>query len=85
MLSAFMLTITEPNMPFIGLLFEEVSAFGTVGLSTGITPDLSNAGKYIIIATMFIGRIGPLTLALALIKRKASNNYRYSNANVLIG
>ena len=85
MLSAFMLTITEPDMPFIGLLFEEVSAFGTVGLSTGITPDLSNAGKYIIIATMFIGRIGPLTLALALIKRRASAKYRYSNANVLIG
>lgn len=83
--SAFLLTITEPDVPFLSLLFEETSAFGTVGLSTGITADLSEAGKYIIITSMFIGRIGPLTLALLLIRRKGSNNYTYPNANVLIG
>jgi potassium uptake TrkH family protein len=83
--SAFLLTITEPGVPFLDLLFEETSAFGTVGLSTGITADLSDAGKYIIITSMFIGRIGPLTLALSLIRRKGSNNYRYANANVMIG
>ena len=83
--SAFLLTITEPGVPFLDLLFEETSAFGTVGLSTGITADLSDAGKYIIITSMFIGRIGPLTLALSLIRRKGSNNYKYANANVNIG
>jgi trk system potassium uptake protein len=83
--SAFLLTITEPDVPFLNLLFEETSAFGTVGLSTGITADLSDAGKNIIVTSMFIGRIGPLTMALLLIRRKGSNNYRYSNANVMIG
>lgn len=83
--SAFLLTITEPGVPFLDLLFEETSAFGTVGLSTGITADLSDAGKNIIVTSMYIGRIGPLTMALLLIRRKGSNNYRYSNAHVQIG
>ncbi len=85
LISAFMLTITEPDLPFIKLLFEEVSAFATVGLSTGITFGLSDAGKIIIICSMFIGRVGPLTLAMSLVRRRATNKYRYSNANVLIG
>lgn len=85
MISTMMLTITEPDIEFQKLLFEEVSAFGTVGLSTGITMGLSDAGKLIIIFSMFIGRIGPLTLVMSLLKRRVNNNYRYANANVLIG
>jgi trk system potassium uptake protein TrkH len=56
-----------------------------VGLTTGITFNLSEPGKYIIIATMFIGRIGPLTLMLALVTRSFTSHYKYPNANILIG
>ena len=60
------LTITEPNLASLDLLFETVSAFGTVGFSAGITSDLSLVGKIAFMITMFVGRLGPLTLALAL-------------------
>ncbi len=84
-ISTFVLSITEPDKSFLGLLFEEISAFGTVGLSTGITSSLSLAGKSIIILTMYIGRIGTLTLALAITKRVVFTKYRYSEINVLVG
>ena len=84
-ISTFVLAITEPGKSFISLLFEEISAFGTVGLSTGITSSLSFAGKTIIILTMYIGRIGTLTLALAITKRIVYSKYRYSEINVLVG
>lgn len=70
---------------FLNLLFEEVSAFGTVGLSTGITSGLSDAGKMIIITSMYVGRIGTLTLAMALTKKAFYTNYRYSKANIIVG
>lgn len=84
-ISTFALSITEPDKSFLSLLFEEISAFGTVGLSTGITSSLSFAGKSIIILTMYIGRIGTLTLALAITKRIIFTKYRYSEINVLVG
>lgn len=84
-ISTFLLTITEPDVSFLKLAFEEVSAFGTVGLSTGITANLSYAGKIIIILSMFIGRIGTLTLAIAISKQVKTNNYKYPNANISIG
>jgi len=84
-ISTFILAVTEPDKSFLGLLFEEISAFGTVGLSTGITSSLSFAGKIIIILTMYIGRIGTLTLALAITKRIVYTKYRYSEINVLVG
>ncbi len=84
-LSVFLLSITEPGTDFIKLLFEEVSAFGTVGLSTGITASLSSAGKLIIIASMFVGRIGTLTLAMALSSRAFYTNYRYAETSVMVG
>jgi potassium uptake TrkH family protein len=84
-ISTFVLSITEPDKSFLNLLFEEISAFGTVGLSTGITSSLSSAGKSIIILTMYIGRIGTLTLALAITKRIIYTKYRYSEINVLVG
>jgi trk system potassium uptake protein TrkH len=59
-----LLTLTE-DQPFIRLVFEAVSAFATVGLSTGITASLTVAGKLIIAAAMFVGRVGPFTIALA--------------------
>jgi trk system potassium uptake protein TrkH len=65
---AFVLLIAENGQP-LGLIFEAVSAFATVGLSTGITASLSVPGRLVLILTMLIGRIGPLTLALALAGR----------------
>ena len=81
---AFLLVITE-GLAFEDLLFETISAFGTVGLSTGITPELTPWGKSIIISTMFVGRIGPLTIALALGQRQRRAIYRYPQERVRIG
>lgn len=83
--STFLLSITETDMDFTQLLFEEISAFATVGLSTGITPNLSEAGKIIIILSMFIGRIGTLTLALSLSSKAEYTNFKYAKAKIMIG
>jgi trk system potassium uptake protein TrkH len=80
----FLLTVTE-EFRFLNLLFETVSAFGTVGLSTGITPELTVAGRIIITVTMFAGRLGPLTLILALIQRQQRTIYRYPEDFIRIG
>jgi len=66
------------------LLFEQISAFGTVGLSTGITPNLSSGGKIWLIATMFVGRLGPLTIVFWAVPRD-SLNIRYPRGRVMIG
>lgn len=82
----FLLVITEQmRFPFDQLIFETVSAFGTGGLSTGITPALSVWGKTLLVFTMFVGRIGPLTIALALGQRPHRAVYRYSQERVRIG
>jgi len=80
----FLLTITE-DFRFLDLLFETTSAFGTVGLSTGITSALSTAGRLIITFTMFIGRLGPLALALSLLQRQRPYTYRYPQEVIRIG
>ena len=67
------------------LAFEAVSAFGTVGLSAGLTPSLSATGKMIIIVTMLIGRVGPLTVALATAERNHRANHLRPHERVLIG
>ena len=78
------LTLAE-GFPFIQLLFETVSAFGNVGLSTGITSKLSAWGQSILVLAMFVGRLGPLTFALALAQREPRAIYRYSEETVRIG
>jgi trk system potassium uptake protein TrkH len=83
-ISTLLLSLTE-NAPFLDILFEDLSAFGTVGLSRGITRNLTSAGKFIIILTMLIGRIGPLTLALAIGGRKVSEPYEYPEEKIMIG
>ena len=70
---------------FIDVWFEAVSAFGTVGLSTGITPELNTVGRLILIVTMFVGRLGPLTLALALAARTRPSPVRYAPETVRLG
>ena len=79
-----LLSYTEGG-DFIKVLFEVVSAFGTVGLSTGITSSLSIAGKIIIIITMFTGRIGPLGLALSLIQKREPEMIRYPEEKIMVG
>jgi Trk-type K+ transport system membrane component len=78
------LTITEP-FSFIEILFEVCSAFGTTGLSMGITPDLSTVGKIVIMIIMFIGRIGILTFLYLLGTKERKDNYHYPKERVIIG
>jgi trk system potassium uptake protein TrkH len=80
----FALLLTERQAP-LALLFETVSAFSTTGMSTGITPHLSIAGKIILAATMLMGRIGPLTVALALSGRARRSSHALPQERVMIG
>ena len=73
-----------PNY-FLRILFEVTSAFGTVGLSTGITPILSSFGKFILMLTMLVGRIGPLTLALAISVKEDKFLYKYPEEKIMVG
>ena len=82
----FLLTIIESNKKFLDIFFETISAFGTVGLSTGITGDLSTLGKIIISLTMFSGRVGPLTVIVALAqRRKRKVLIRYPEGKISVG
>jgi potassium uptake TrkH family protein len=81
----FLLSITDSDKPIIELAFETVSAFGTVGLSTGITANLSFIGKIIITFTMFLGRVGTLTLAFAVSSPTSSKAYKYPNTHMMVG
>jgi potassium uptake protein, TrkH family len=80
-----LLSITDPGYDFLMYLFEAASAFGTVGLTMGLTPALSTAGRIILILTMFIGRLGPLTIGIALTKRAEDTSVHYPKGNILIG
>lgn len=80
----YLLCILEPNIPFLDILFEAVSAFGTVGLSTGITPSLGTASKLFSIMIMYIGRLGPMTIATLWYFNKGEG-VRYPQGNISIG
>ena len=86
LLGVFALTILEPSMNLLELAFEEVSAFCTVGLSTGITADLGTGSKVILMLSMLVGRVGTLTLAFALSgQRQEVNTFKYPKANIHVG
>ncbi len=78
------LLFTE-EFPFISLLFEIVSALGTVGLSLGITPHLSSIGKLVIISLMLIGRIGPLAIGFSLLGKQKEISFKYPKADIFVG
>ncbi|NBJ67932.1 MULTISPECIES: TrkH family potassium uptake protein [Clostridia] len=82
-LAIFILTITE-RAPFLSIAFEVISAFGTVGISMGLTGDLTTIGKIVIMIMMFIGRIGPLTMVFVFAKRRQSS-IRYPEEDVFTG
>jgi trk system potassium uptake protein TrkH len=82
----FVLSLTDAGRaPFIHLAFEAMSAFGTVGLSAGVTPSLTQGGKCVIIVLMFVGRIGPLTMLAAAVKRRRGTQIEYPRGEILIG
>lgn len=82
----FLLILFERNKNLLDLVFEVFSAFGTVGLSRNLTPSLADISKFILIVTMFVGRVGPLTIALALSKSNLKKGrYTYPQENILIG
>jgi trk system potassium uptake protein TrkH len=90
--SALMATETRGATPaesrgeLVGILFETISAFATVGLSTGETAELTPPGRLIVALVMFVGRTGPLTLALAIsVRRRRASQFRYAEENVLVG
>jgi trk system potassium uptake protein TrkH len=83
-INTLVICIIEPQYTFMQVLFEVVSAFGTVGLSTGITPDLKPISEFIIILTMYIGRLGPLTIA-SLLSAKPLSSLKYSEEAITIG
>lgn len=80
----FVLSLSE-DAPFIDLLFEATSAFGTVGLSTGLTPGLSDVGKWLIISLMFMGRLGPLTILTAASAKGDRGPLEYPSGDLAIG
>ena len=80
----FVLCILEPHLSLMQLLFEVTSAFGTVGLSTGITPDLCDASKLVVTLIMFIGRLGALTMITIWINRP-EQQARYTEESITIG
>jgi trk system potassium uptake protein TrkH len=81
------LLLTQPHMPFDALLFETVSALATVGLSMGVTPQLTAVGKLILVCLMFVGRLGPLTVAFAAgnASGQAYRGFRYVEGKVIVG
>ena len=87
----FILSISESDLlasgkyTFIDIVFEHVSAASTVGLSTGITAEMSNVGKLVLIVAMFIGRVGTLTLAYLVGKKLISKNYKYPLGHTMVG
>ena len=84
-LMVFLLGITEDQIPLSGLLFESISAFGTVGLTTGITPSISSIGQIILIIGMFIGKLGPLVVGISMVQRVDKKLFKFTEESVLIG
>ena len=84
--AALLLAFIETEFSFLDLLFEAVSAFGTVGFSTGITGDLSTPSHILLVVTMFIGRVvPPMAIVIALSRPDQPDAYRYTKEGVLMG
>ena len=80
-----LLSYTEKGASFIALFYETVSAFGTAGLTLGLTSELSNIGKLLIIFMMYLGRVGPLTVVLSITRKKINSGIKYPEGKILIG
>ncbi|MEH1771512.1 TrkH family potassium uptake protein [Nostoc sp.] len=84
-LATILISLTDPTLDFIQILFEVVSAFATVGLSTGITGTISTAAKLILIITMYVGRVGVLLLMSAVLGDPRPTRIHYPEENLLVG
>jgi Trk-type K+ transport system membrane component len=84
-MAATLLLLELTGLPTRDVLFESVSAFATVGLSTGITADLPSAGQLVLVVLMFVGRLGPITLVSALALREKQLRYTLPEGRPLIG
>lgn len=82
-IAVFMLSLFEPDVPLLSLLFESISALSTVGASINLTPYLGVDSKLVLIALMFIGRIGVFTIIVSIIKQH-NNNVEYTSGNIII-
>jgi Trk-type K+ transport system membrane component len=80
----FLITLSEPNQPLKAIVFECVSAFATVGSSLGLTPELHDTSKALIVVLMFIGRVGLVTMAQGLLKQYKNQNYKLPQDNITI-
>ena len=80
-----LLSYTEKGASFIALFYETVSAFGTAGLTLGLTSELSNIGKLLIIFMMYLGRVGPLTVVLSITRKRINSGIKYPEGKILIG
>ena len=80
----FLLSLTEPDQPLKAIVFECVSAFATVGSSLGLTPELHDTSKVLIVVLMFIGRVGLVTMAQGLLKQYKNQNYKLPQDNITI-
>lgn len=85
MLATMLIALTDPKLDFIQIFFETVSAFATVGLSTGITGSVSTAAKIILIITMYVGRVGVLLLMAAILGDPRPTRVHYPEENLLVG
>lgn len=86
MISTLLLTVFEADtFPFLDILYESTSAFATVGVSTGITSDLTPPSQLVIVVTMFLGRVGPLTLLMALAGKAQTAQYQFPQERVSLG
>lgn len=85
LISTFFLTLFEPDAEFLYLLFEEVSAFATVGLSANLTSSLSDPSLYVLIISMYIGRVGTLTVGLAIASKALYRQQKYPNLDIPVG
>ncbi len=83
-LATFLLLLSEKSLPFEMIIFEVVSAFSTVGLSIGLTGELSEFGKWLIIFVMIVGRIGPITLFFLLTKTSHAK-FKYAEGHIMVG
>ena len=80
-----LLSYTEKGASFISLFYETVSAFGTAGLTLGLTSELSGIGKVLIMFMMYLGRVGPLTVVLSITRKKINSGIKYPEGKILIG
>ncbi len=78
-------TVVNEQAAFLSYLFETVSALGTVGLSTGVTPYLNPLSRLLVVVLMFVGRLGPLTVASALVRERPLDDWRHPEEDVMVG